>query len=100
MRLPLSSADLILLTAQAIELLGSLLIASYVVRALALLLWQRAAAIERARHLIATGALAGLGFKVAATLHKTLQLRSWSQVGMFAAIVALRLLLKQVFAAE
>ncbi|HEX8994668.1 MAG TPA: DUF1622 domain-containing protein [Ktedonobacterales bacterium] len=50
--------------------------------------------------MIATGAIAGLNLKVAATLLKTLGLHTWSQLGVFAVIFALRILLKQVFAAE
>ena len=95
-----SSAIYILTMAQIIELLGGLIIAGYVVAALGALLRYRPSGIERARHLIATGAIAGLNLKVAATLLKTLELHTWSQLGIFAAIFALRVLLKQVFAAE
>ena len=77
-----------------IELVGALLIAGYAAAALAGLPVHRS--IERARLLVIEGALAGLGFKLAATLLKTVQLASWRQIGAFAAILALRTLLKQL----
>jgi uncharacterized membrane protein len=100
MNLPASSGAFILTLAQIIELLGGLLIAVYVTGALGMLVWYRATGIERARQLIATGAIAALDFKVAATLLKTIELHTWSQVGIFVVILALRVLLKQVFMAE
>lgn len=97
---PPDAAAFIGTLAQLIELAGSLLIAGYVVVALWALLRRRAAGIPRARRLVASGAIAGLDFKLAAALLKTLQLHTWSQLGMFAAILALRILLKRVFSAE
>ena len=43
---------------------------------------------------IAEGAVASLGFKTAATLLKTLELRSWRAIALFAAILALRTFIK------
>ncbi len=55
---------------------------------------------DRARILIADGVLSGLGFSVAGTLLKAIGLASWSQMGMFAFVFALRTMLKHVFAWE
>jgi uncharacterized membrane protein len=84
--------------AALIELAGALIIAAYAVRAGYSLL--RGASIEYARLVVANGALAGLNFKVAATLLKTLDLQSWQQISMFAAIFALRFILKRAFQAD
>lgn len=79
----------------AIELLGNLVIAFYVLRALKALC-QRASP-EEARLLVAEGAVNGLSFKLAATLLKTLMVHSWLQIQMLAIIVSLRILLKSLF---
>jgi hypothetical protein len=42
----------------------------------------------------------GLSFKTAGTLLKTLELRTWEQIMMFGAILALRVVLKQLFVWE
>lgn len=55
---------------------------------------------DRARTLVAEGALTALSFIVCATLLKTLLLRSWQQIGVFACVFTLRIVLKKVFAAE
>ncbi len=55
---------------------------------------------EKAQSLVAEGALNALGFIVCGTLLKTLVLRSWPQIGMFACVFALRTLLKRIFLAE
>jgi hypothetical protein len=53
-----------------------------------------------ARRRIAAGAIDGLTWKSAAALVRALELSNWRQITMFAAIVALRLLLKHVFSRE
>lgn len=81
--------------AAAIELVGGLIIAGYVVVALwALARWH---APERARLLVAEGVIAGLSFKLAGTLLKTILIHSWEQLAMFVAIFVLRLVLKRFF---
>lgn len=50
--------------------------------------------------LIAESALTSLSWIVCATLLKTLLLRSWQQIGVFASVFFLRLILKKVLAAE
>ena len=55
---------------------------------------------ERARLLVAEGAVLALSFKTGATLLKTLDLTTWDRITAFAAILALRTALKRAFAAE
>jgi hypothetical protein len=49
---------------------------------------------------MAGGVLAALGFMIAAALLKTIALHNGPQIGMFAFVVALRTLMKRVFARE
>jgi uncharacterized membrane protein len=77
-----------------IEFGGSVAIVGAVLRALWAL--ARTGSIDRARLLVIDGILWGLGFKLAATLLKTLDLHSWQQILIFALILALRTLVKQV----
>jgi len=84
-----------------IEGVGSLYIVGYVIAAVwALIRGSGPDRLAQARLLIAEGALAGLNFKVAATLLKTLQLQSWNQIGLFVATFALRTILKRFFTWE
>ena len=76
-----------------IELGGALVIVFHVLRA-AGLAWHDRAPL-RARHVVSAGLVAGLDFKLAATLLKALELSTWNQIGMMAAIFALRLLVKK-----
>ncbi|TNC06519.1 DUF1622 domain-containing protein [Methylobacterium terricola] len=50
--------------------------------------------IVEARLSVADGIVAGLGFKTAATLLKTIELRSWDAILMFVAVFALRTIIK------
>ena len=52
---------------------------------------------DQARLIIGDGVLAALSFSVAGTLLKTIGLESWEQIRIFAFVLALRTLLKQVF---
>jgi hypothetical protein len=81
-----------------IELVGSVLLAGYAVAALACL--GRGRGVRAARLLVAEGAVLALSFKVAGALLKTVELHSWQQIGMFSAVLALRVLLKRLFAWE
>lgn len=56
--------------------------------------------IVAARLIVADGIVAALGFKTAAALLKTIELRSWDAILMFAAILALRTFIKQVLVRE
>ena len=91
--------DLITTAALLIEAVGSVYVLGYVVAALWTLA-RRPHNLSAARLLIADGALNGLNFKVAATLLKTLELQTWQQIALFAAIFALRTVLKRFFTWE
>ena len=86
------------LWAAIIEFIGGLFIIGYLLAALILLLQRRD--IRRARLLITDGIIYALSFKVAGTLLKAIELRTWQQIWMFVAILALRTVLKQVFTWE
>ena len=84
-----------------IEFGGALLIAGYCIVALLTLIRSRSAeSVRRARLYVAEGAIWGLSFKVAGTLLKTISIHTWEQIALFAVILALRTLLKQVFTWE
>ncbi len=84
-----------------VELFGALIISFYALGSLIALATPKSTdPIRAARLHIAEGVLAGLTFKVAATLLKTLVLFSWNQIAAFAAVLALRTLLKHLFAWE
>jgi uncharacterized membrane protein len=82
----------------AVEAVGSLIIVGYC--AAAVLTLARRRGITVARLLVAEGAIAGLSFKLAGALLRTLLLLSWRQILMFAAILALRTVLKRFFVWE
>jgi uncharacterized membrane protein len=86
------------LWAAIIEFIGALFIIGYLLAALLLLLQRRD--IRRARLLVADGIIYALSFKVAGSLLKTIELHTWQQIWMFAAILGLRIVLKQVFVWE
>jgi uncharacterized membrane protein len=75
---------------------GTIIIAAGCLRGLASLVRGGAtrSALRGCRLLLADAVLAGLGFKVAATLLKTIELRRWDQIAAFAAVLALRSFLK------
>lgn len=60
----------------------------------------RLRSVERTRLIVVEGALAGLGFMTAATLLRTVTLQTWEQIGLFAAVFALRTVLKRALAWE
>lgn len=82
--------------ALCIEMAGTIIIAAGCLRGLASLVQGGAtrSALRECRLLVADGILAGLAFKVAAALLKTIELRSWGQIAAFAAVLALRSFLK------
>jgi len=96
----MSATDLLDLTlwAALIEFVGALLIIGYLLAALLTLL--RTRDVQLARLQGATGVVTGLSFKLAATLLKTIQLRTWQQIFLFLAIFTLRTVLKRVFTWE
>ncbi len=78
-----------------IEMLGAIVLMGYVLAALLALIPR--GDIVTSRIAIADGAIASLSVKLAATLLKTILLQSWTQIGMFVVILALRTLLKRIF---
>lgn len=87
-----------LLWASIIEFIGALIIVGYILTALYTLL--RGRRIIDAQQIVADGAIAGLNFKLAGTLLKAIVVHSWQQILMFAAIFALRTILKRLFTWE
>jgi uncharacterized membrane protein len=90
------------LFARAVEVLGAVVIAHAMVRAVAAGVRTRWSdtGLVMIRRQLAQGVVAALGLMTAATLLKTIGLRSWSAIGMFAAILALRMMVKRALAAE
>lgn len=84
--------------AALIEFGGALVIAAHVARAAWLAL--RHGRLAQASAVAGSGLAAGLDFKLAATLLKTVSLVSWNQIAMFAAIFALRLFVKKTLVAR
>ncbi|WP_126577895.1 DUF1622 domain-containing protein [Tengunoibacter tsumagoiensis] len=84
--------------AEIIEFVGALVIIGYIVAALIALI--RRLDIHQARLLVIDGVINSLSFKVAGSLLKTIELRTWQQILMFVAIAALRIILKRVFVWE
>ncbi|MCJ2015147.1 DUF1622 domain-containing protein [Methylobacterium sp. J-076] len=92
----------ILSLATLIEFGGGLLVVAGCTRGLWHLALGRGTrhSIVSARLFVADGIVAGLGFKTAATLLKTIELRSWDAILMFLAVFALRAFIKQALAWE
>lgn len=82
--------------ALCIEMAGTLVVAVGCARGLVRLIQGAGShrALRECRLAVADAVVAGLGFKIAATLLKTIELRSWDQIAAFAAILALRSVLK------
>lgn len=76
------------------ELVSNLVLFGAVLGALRVL-W-RGPDLTGARLLVLDGMLLALNLKVVATLLRTLEVRSWSQIGLFAALFLLRTGLKRV----
>jgi uncharacterized membrane protein len=84
--------------AMLIEAVGSLLLCGFVVAGGIDAL--RGRAPEHVRLLLADGAILALSFKVGAALLTTMDLPDWNRIAVFAAIFALRTVLKRVLVAE
>lgn len=92
----------VLWSAALVEFIGGLVVVAACLRAvltLASALGSRQG-VTAARLAVAEGVVAALGFKTAATLLKTLELRSWRAIATFAAILALRTLVKAALTHE
>jgi len=90
------------LGARLIELIGDLVIAWAMLRTLGAGAATRFsnAGIGKMRLVMAQGVVSALGLMTAATLLKTITLRSWSAIGIFAVILALRTVVKRTLVAE
>jgi len=82
----------------ALQLVGAVVIAGFTAAALCSLSLGRG--VMRARLLVAEGVIGGLGVLTAATLLRTIGLRTWHQILMFTLILSLRILLKKLFVWE
>lgn len=94
--------EAIRLGARLIEIIGGFVIVGAMIQAFWAGLRERLtdSAIGRMRVIMAQGVVSALGLMTAATLLKTMTLRSWNAIGIFAAILALRTLVKRTLAAE
>lgn len=82
----------------ALQLAGAVVITGFVSVALVSLRAGRGAL--QARVLVAEGVVAGLGVMTAATLLRTIGLRTWRQILMFTLVLSVRILLKKLFVRE
>ena len=82
----------------ALQLASAVVITGFVAVALVSLSLGRG--VIRARLLVAEGVIGGLGVMTAATLLRTIGLRTWRQILMFTLILFLRILLKKLFVWE
>lgn len=94
----MSLTDLLPLCWRAVDLAGSLILAGFVAAALPGLL--RGRGVVATRLVVADGAVLALSIKTAASLLKTIELRTWEQLAAFTAILGLRILLKRLFVWE
>ncbi len=81
-----------------IEFAGALLIVGHCIAGLVEL--ARSRDLAAARLLVIQGSLWGLSLKTAASLLKTIEIHGWEQIAAFAAIFALRTLVKRVMVWE
>jgi hypothetical protein len=82
----------------ALQLASAVVITGFV--AVALISLSLGGGVIRARLLVAEGVIGGLSVLTAATLLRTIGLRTWHQILMFTLILFLRILLKKLFVWE
>jgi hypothetical protein len=82
----------------ALQLVSAVVITGFVAAALVSLSLGRG--VIRARLLVAEGVIGGLGVMTAATMLRTIGLRTWHQILMFTLVLFLRILLKKLFVWE
>jgi hypothetical protein len=82
----------------ALQLMSAVVITGFIAAAMVSLGLGRG--VLRARLLVAEGVVGGLGMMTAATLLRTIGLRTWHQILMFTLVLSLRILLKKLFAWE
>ena len=83
---------------QALQLGAAIVITGFVALALVALTLGRG--VLRARLLVAEGVIGGLGVMTAATLLRTIGLRTWRQILILTFILSLRIFLKKLFVWE
>jgi hypothetical protein len=82
----------------ALQLVSAVVITGFVAAALVSLTLGRG--VIRARLLVAEGVIGGLGVMTAATMLRTIGLRTWHQILMVTLVLFLRILLKKLFVWE
>ena len=82
----------------ALQLISAVVITGFIAAAMVSLGLGRG--VSRARLLVTEGVVGGLGVMTAATLLRTIGLRTWHQILMFTLILFLRILLKKLFVWE
>ena len=82
----------------ALQMAGAVCLAGFIIAAWLSLFLRHD--LTRARLLVAEGVLACLGIMTAATLLRTISLRTWEQILIFTLTLSLRLLLKRLFVWE
>ncbi len=82
----------------ALQLVSAVVITGFVAAAMVSLGLGRG--VLRARLLVAEGVIGGLGVMTAATLLRTIGLRTWRQILLFTLVLSLRILLKKLFVWE
>lgn len=82
----------------AVDSISALVIVGYCVVAFVTGIYLRSP--TQPHNLVAKGALLGMSIKLVGALLKTIQLQTWNQIGLFLAIFALRMILKQFFVME
>jgi uncharacterized membrane protein len=81
-----------------IDTTSALVILGYCAVAFVTAIRSRAAA--EAHGIVARGAILGMSIKLVGATLKTIELQTWNQIGLFAAILLLRTVLKKVFQLE
>jgi hypothetical protein len=82
----------------ALQLVSAVVITGFVIAALVSLSFGHG--VLRARLLVAEGVIGGLGVMTAATLLRTIGLRTWHQILMFTLTLCVRIVLKKLFVWE
>ncbi len=82
----------------SIDILSSLVTFGYCCAGFVVFLTQRNR--NRARMLVANGALLGMNIKLVGAFLKTVELQSWNQLGLFLTILVLRTVIKKVFLSQ
>ena len=82
----------------ALQLISAVVITGFIAAAMVSLGLGRG--VLRARLLVAEGVIGGLGVMTAATLLRTIGLRTWHQILIFTLVLSLRILLKKLFVWE